>query len=132
LVGLGNSSISDIYYGYAQNAKEINTYKEAIQLDELAIQRGHVMDSEDIATRNLILDLICNQRAQWTATFFDNISEENLNKLHTFESEGLIYFNEMGIQVLDKGLPFVRNICTDFDLRMKAKQERQFVFSKAI
>ncbi len=132
LVGLGNSSISDIYYGYAQNAKEINTYKEAIQLDELAIQRGHVMDSEDIATRNLILDLICNQRAQWTATFFDNISEENLNKLHTFESEGLIYFNEMGIQVLDKGLPFVRNICTAFDLRMQAKQERQFVFSKAI
>ncbi|SNS55260.1 oxygen-independent coproporphyrinogen-3 oxidase [Belliella buryatensis] len=132
LIGLGNSSISDVYYGYAQNAKGINEYKENINQEKLAINRGHAMTTEDIATRNLILDLICNQSAQWTYAFFEKISAKNLAKLHTFQSEGLLQFDQFGIQVKEAGLPFVRNICTTFDLRMQAKQDRQFVFSKAI
>lgn len=132
LIGLGNSAISDVYYGYAQNAKGINEYKEEIQQRGHAINRGHAMTAEDIATRNLILDLICNQSAQWTYDFFEKISADNLAQLQVFQSEGLLQFDQDGIQITDAGLPFVRNICTTFDLRMQAKQDKQFVFSKAI
>ncbi|AFL86247.1 oxygen-independent coproporphyrinogen III oxidase [Belliella baltica DSM 15883] len=132
LIGLGNSSISDIYYAYSQNNKDINLYKEQISLGNLSLSKGHTMSSEDIATRNLILSLICNQVAQWDATFYHQISQSNLEKLLIFQKEGLVQFDESGIQISEIGLPFVRNICTVFDLRMQEKTERQFVFSKAI
>ena len=132
LIGLGNSAISDVYYGYAQNVKGINEYKEDIQQGGLAINRGHAMTAEDIATRNLILDLICNQSAQWNYDFFEKISADNLAQLQVFQSEGLLQFDQGEIQITDAGLPFVRNICTTFDLRMQAKQDKHFGFSKAI
>lgn len=132
LIGLGNSSISDIYYAYGQNVKDINLYKEQIGLTHLPLTKGHAMSSEDIATRDLILNLICNQVAEWDATFYHDISPSNLEKLTTFQKEGLIQFDASGIEILELGLPFVRNICTAFDLRMQEKTERQFVFSKAI
>lgn len=132
LIGLGNSSISDIYYAYGQNVKDINLYKEQIGLAHLPLTKGHAMSSEDIATRDLILNLICNQVAEWDAKFYHHISPSNLEKLATFQKEGLIQFDASGIEILEMGLPFVRNICTIFDLRMQEKAERQFVFSKAI
>jgi len=132
LIGLGNSSISDIYYAYGQNDKDINLYKEQIGLAHLPLTKGHVMSSEDIAIRDLILNLICNQVAEWDAKFYHNITPSNLEKLETFQKEGLIQFYASGIKILEMGLPFVRNICAVFDLRMQEKTERQFVFSKAI
>ncbi|MFD2202584.1 oxygen-independent coproporphyrinogen III oxidase [Shivajiella indica] len=132
LIGLGNSSISDVYYGYAQNTKEIDLYKEQISLGHFALSKGHIMSKEDIKTRNLILQLICNQEAQWDFCYYSLLGKKNWDKLKTFKEEGLIEFDTTGIKVKSEGLPFIRNICMVFDLRMQAKETEKFGFSKAI
>lgn len=132
LIGLGNSSISDIYYAYAQNVKEIDLYKEQISLGHFAVSKGHLMSKEDIENRSLIINLICNQKAEWNFCYYSNLGKSNWERLKEFKKEGLIEFDMHGIQILDAGLPFVRNICMVFDLRMQEKQEAQFTFSRAI
>ncbi|EKB49256.1 Oxygen-independent coproporphyrinogen-III oxidase [Cecembia lonarensis LW9] len=132
LIGLGNSSISDIYYAYAQNIKTIEAYKEQIENGHFAINRGHVLTDADIKARNLILQLICNQQASWEIDFFEDIEIANFNRLLIFEEEGLIAFDKNGIQILDAGMPFIRNVCMVFDKRMQQKEEKQFQFSNAI
>jgi oxygen-independent coproporphyrinogen-3 oxidase len=132
LIGLGNSSISDVYYAYAQNTKEIDLYKEQISLKHFAISKGHIMSKEDIETRELILNLICNQKATWNFCYYSLLGKKNWDKLKVFKEEGLIEFDSKGIEVLEAGLPFIRNICMVFDLRMQEKEEAKFGFSKAI
>jgi oxygen-independent coproporphyrinogen III oxidase len=132
LIGLGNSSISDVYYAYGQNTKEIDLYKEQISLGHFAISKGHIMSKEDLENRQLILNLICNQKASWNFCFYSSLGKENRDRLRTFQEEGLINFDTHGITVLEAGLPFVRNICMVFDQRMQEKQEAEFGFSKAI
>ncbi|MCS4434279.1 oxygen-independent coproporphyrinogen III oxidase [Aquiflexum gelatinilyticum] len=132
LLGLGNSSISDVYYAYAQNTKEIDLYKEQISLGHFAISKGHIMSKEDIETRNLILKLICNHEADWNFCYYSVLGKRNWDKLKTFAEEGIIEFDAKGIKILATGLPFVRNVCMVFDLRMQEKEERKFGFSKSI
>ena len=132
LLGLGNSSISDVYYAYAQNTKEIDLYKEQISLGHFAISKGHMMSKEDIETRNLILKLICNHEADWNFCYYSVLGKRNWDKLKTFAEEGIIEFDAKGIKIQATGLPFVRNVCMVFDLRMQEKEERKFGFSKSI
>ncbi|MCH6201484.1 oxygen-independent coproporphyrinogen III oxidase [Aquiflexum sp. LQ15W] len=132
LLGLGNSSISDVYYAYAQNTKEIDLYKEQISLGHFAISKGHMMSNEDIETRNLILKLICNHEADWNFCYYSVLGKRNWEKLKTFAEEGIIEFDAKGIKILSTGLPFIRNVCMVFDLRMQEKEERKFGFSKSI
>lgn len=132
LLGLGNSSISDVYYGYAQNTKEVDLYKEQILQGHFAVSKGHMMSREDIKNRNLILQLICNQEAQWDFCYYSLLGKQNWEKLKTFKEEGLIEFDSTGIKITAYGLPFIRNICMVFDQRMQAKESEKFGFSKAI
>jgi oxygen-independent coproporphyrinogen-3 oxidase len=132
LIGLGNSSISDIYYAYAQNTKDINLYKEQVGMGQFALSKGHVMSQEDLQTRDLILELICNQKANWKIDYLENLNQSNKTKLIEFQKEGLVRMNETSIQVTKEGLPFIRNICMVFDLRMQFKEKEKFSFSKAI
>ena len=132
LLGLGNSSISDVYYGYAQNTKEVDLYKEQILQGHFAVSKGHMMSREDIKNRNLILQLICNQEAQWDFCYYSLLGKQNWEKLKTFKEEGLIEFDSTGIKITANGLPFIRNICMVFDQRMQAKESEKFGFSKAI
>ncbi|MFC0263584.1 oxygen-independent coproporphyrinogen III oxidase [Fontibacter flavus] len=132
LLGLGNSSISDVYYAYAQNTKEIDLYKEQISLGHFAVSKGHIMSKEDIKNRNLILQLICNQEASWDFCYYSLLGKNNWERLKTFREEGLIEFDASGIKIKTEGQPFIRNICMVFDSRMQEKEEQKFGFSKAI
>jgi len=132
LIGLGNSSISDVYYAYAQNTKEIVLYKEQISLGHFAISKGHLMSKEDKTTRRLILNLICNQKAEWDFCYYSLLGKKNWERLKEFKEEGLIEFDSKGIQILESGIPFIRNICTVFDMRMQLKEDAEFGFSKSI
>lgn len=132
LLGLGNSSISDVYYAYAQNTKDIDLYKEQVNMGHFALSKGHIMSKEDVENRNLILNLICNQKAEWNFCYYSQLGKANWEKLKTFREEGLINFDATGMEILPEGLPFIRNICMIFDKRMQAKDEEKFSFSKAI
>ncbi|MCH7415811.1 oxygen-independent coproporphyrinogen III oxidase [Belliella sp. R4-6] len=132
LIGLGNSAISDVYYGYRQNAKDIDTYKKQTHDGLIDVKKAHSMSNEDVNIRNLILELICNQVVAWDFSFYCKLGKTNLNKLNTFQKEGLLKFNTTGLRILPAGLPFLRNICNVFDKRMQENEVKLFGFSKAI
>ena len=58
MIGLGVSSISDSWYGFAQNSKSIDEYQELVNNGELPVFRGHLLNDEDLIIRKHILNLI--------------------------------------------------------------------------
>ena len=131
LIGLGNSSISDIGYAYAQNQKDIDAYKAAIHEGKFALIKGHLQTETDQQVKNLILSIICNEQAAWGLDFYLNLSPKALTQLRHMREEGLLTFDTGGIRIAALGKAFVRNICAVFDYRMQEK-DKSFSFSKSI
>lgn len=44
MIGLGVSSISDSWYGFAQNEKRLETYYELLSSNHLPVYRGHILN----------------------------------------------------------------------------------------
>ena len=42
----------------------------------------------------------------------------NVELLNNLSNDGLIYWDEFGIEILDTGRPFIRNICMALDSRL--------------
>ena len=132
LIGLGNSSISDIGYAYAQNIKTIETYKTEIHANRLAISRGHIQTPEDQEIKNLILSIICDEQAEWDHDFYLSLSSTSFSQLNELSNDGLITFNASGLKVTPMGRGLIRNICAVFDKRMQRKKPAETMFSKSI
>ena len=133
MIGLGVSSISDSWYSFAQNAKNLEEYYQLLESDKLPIFRGHLLTSEDLIIRKHILNLMCQFETSWEdkSSYLDEIPEI-LIQLKEIEKDGLILIQKNGIQVTDAGKPFIRNICMAFDLRLRRKAPETQLFSMTI
>ena len=133
MIGLGVSSISDSWYSFAQNVKTIEAYYLALNNNELPVLRGHQLTEEDLIIRKHILNLMCQFETSWSENqmYFSEIPEV-INQLNEMEHDGFVEFIKQGIQVTEKGKPFVRNICMAFDLRLKRKAPETKLFSMTI
>jgi len=133
MIGLGVSSISDSWYSFAQNVKNIEEYYQLLEKEELPIYRGHLLDSEDLIIRKHILNLMCHFETSWEDT--ENYLPEIpaiIEQLQEMEKDGLLFIKNNSIQVTQKGKPYVRNICMAFDLRLKRKTPETALFSMTI
>jgi len=133
MIGLGVSSISDSWYSFAQNVKTIEAYYLALNNNKLPVLRGHQLTEEDLIIRKHILNLMCQFETSWSENqmYFSEIPEV-INQLNEMEHDGFVEFIKQGIQVTEKGKPFVRNICMAFDLRLKRKAPETELFSMTI
>lgn len=133
MIGLGISSISDSWYGFAQNVKTITEYEQLLQQKKIPIYRGHILNDEDLILRKHILNLMCHFYTSWEdkKMKFTEI-EEVKQKLTEMEKDELIKINDTSILVTDKGKPFVRNICMAFDLRLQRNIPTTRLFSMTI
>ena len=133
MIGLGVSSISESWYSFAQNAKNLEEYYQLLESDKLPIFRGHLLTSEDLIIRKHILNLMCQFETSWEdkSSYLDEIPEI-LIQLKEIEKDGLILIQKNGIQVTDAGKPFIRNICMAFDLRLRRKAPKTQLFSMTI
>lgn len=133
MIGLGVSSISDCWTGFAQNEKNLENYQYRVHQNELPIFRGHVLNSEDIIIRQHILNLMCKFETHWedSSLNFKEVADV-LIALKTFEDDGLITTQKNGVVVQPKGRPFIRNICMAFDLRLQRKRPETQLFSMTI
>ncbi len=133
MIGLGVSSISDSWTAFAQNEKKIEEYYKLLEENEIPVYRGHVLTQKDQIIRKHILNLMCNLKTQWTSTDEEmiNFSEikENLKEI---EKDGLISIHSNSIIVLEKGRPFVRNVCMAFDILLQQKQPDTRLFSMTV
>ena len=133
MIGLGVSSISDCWKGFAQNEKNLEDYQYRVHKNELPIFRGHILNSEDRIIRQHILNLMCKFETHWEhpSLNFNEVADV-LVALKTFEEDGLITLNTNGVVVHPKGRPFIRNICMAFDLRLQRKKPDTQLFSMTI
>nr|AOE05933.1 coproporphyrinogen III oxidase [uncultured bacterium] len=133
MIGLGVSAISDSWYSFAQNVKNIEEYQQLVEDGILPIFRGHLLTEEDLTIRQHILNLMCEFKTSWTdqKLHFPEIPDI-LIKLKELENDGLVIINNTSILVTEKGRPFVRNICLPFDLRLQRKKPETQLFSMTV
>ncbi|MES2478352.1 MAG: oxygen-independent coproporphyrinogen III oxidase [Bacteroidota bacterium] len=133
MIGLGVSSISDSWYSFAQNEKDIESYYALLEQNIIPVVKGHILTTEDLIIRQHILNLMCHFQTSWqkTGMQFEGI-ELIVSQLNEMQEDGLIKLIEKGIKVTEKGKPFVRNLCMAFDLRLKRKAPETSLFSMTV
>lgn len=134
MIGLGVSSISDSWYAFAQNEKELEAYYNRLALNELPVFRGHVLTDEDLTIRRHILNLMCQFYTNWENDpfYFNSLLPEILYNLDELKNDGFIELTHNSLTVTEKGKPFVRNICMAFDLRLKRNAPTTQLFSMTV
>ncbi|TYA55918.1 oxygen-independent coproporphyrinogen III oxidase [Formosa maritima] len=133
MIGLGVSSISDSWYGFAQNVKGLEEYYHLIEENQIPIYRGHILNKIDLIIRKHILNLMCQFKTTWSSNhlYFKELPEV-LISLKEMEFDGLVEIDSNEIRVTEKGKPFVRNICMAFDLLLQEKMPETQLFSMTI
>jgi oxygen-independent coproporphyrinogen-3 oxidase len=133
MIGLGVSSISDSWYGFAQNVKNLDDYYQLLEWDKLPVVKGHLLTEEDLIIRKHILNLMCQFETSWEneTNFFDEIPEV-IQDLEEMIQDKLVTIENKKLFVTEKGKPFVRNICMAFDLRLKRKKPETQLFSMTV
>ncbi|NER17760.1 oxygen-independent coproporphyrinogen III oxidase [Spongiivirga citrea] len=133
MLGLGVSSISDSWYGFAQNVKNVDEYQKLVKQGIFPVYRGHILTDEDLIIRKHILSLMCQFATTFSADdLVINHIPSLIEKLKEFEKDELVTIDSNTIKVTKKGRPFVRNICMLFDLRLQRKKPETQLFSMTV
>ncbi|QNL20837.1 oxygen-independent coproporphyrinogen III oxidase [Hyphobacterium sp. CCMP332] len=131
MIGLGVSAIGDTWSAFAQNEKGLEDYYQRIDKNELPIFRGHILNNEDLKIRAKILDLMCRFETN-IEDLPPDIKTGILERLEELLEDNLIKLSGSQIKILEKGLPFIRNICMSFDLRLYRNKPSTQLFSMTI
>jgi oxygen-independent coproporphyrinogen-3 oxidase len=134
LIGLGVSSISDLGMAFAQNEKSLHDYYSAINEGKLAIQRGYLLNEEDIAFRQYIKDIACKGATTFRPQHLAILEEFCFPPLKQMAADGLVEYDIKQVTLTEDGHYFIRNICSAFDLYLQRDQVslNSETFSKAI
>jgi len=133
MVGLGVSAISDSWYGFAQNVKQLEEYHSLIEAGVLPVFKGHILTHDDLILRKHILNTMCTGKTSW-----NHHSEpcesllSGIERLQPLEEDDLIDLSSLGLTVTEKGKRFLRNICMALDARLWADKPTTPLFSMAV
>ena len=131
MIGLGASSISDLWGAFGQNAKDVEKYKELVFAGRLPVEKGHLLSETDLFVRRQILNIMCNLHTEWADTDKQLIDFEGIEKhLKGFEEDEILVRTENGFKVTERA--FVRNISMAFDQYLDLKNIGEKMFSKTI
>ncbi len=133
MIGLGMSSISDSWYGFAQNIKSVEKYTESVDQGIIPIFRGHKLSQEDLIIRKHILNIMCHFETSWEheQMKFPEL-EECLERLKEMEQDGLVIIGNNGLTMSENARPYVRNVCMAFDLQLTRNKPQTRIFSMTI
>lgn len=133
MIGLGVSAISDSWYGFAQNVKNIEEYYHLLSENSIPVYRGHILNEEDLMIRKHILNLMCQLETHWESG--DLLSAEwpkIVRNLKEMEVDGLVIISANQLKITEKGRPFVRNVCMAFDFLLQRSQPKTQLFSMTV
>lgn len=133
MIGLGVSAISDSWYGFAQNVKNVEEYQKMVEDAIIPIFRGHILNTEDLIIREHILNLMCTFGTSWEEDrlFFPELPDV-LDRFHELEMDGLVKVDARKMEVTQQGRSFIRNICLPFDMRLQRKKPDAPLFSMTV
>ena len=121
LIGFGVSSISEVADGYAQNAKTMAEYADALMAGRFATARGLAMSADDVLRRRVIMDVMSHFRLDKREVErrfgidFDRTFGDALKALEPMADDGLVSIGPDVIEVTPMGRFLVRNIAMVFD-----------------
>ena len=118
LIGLGVSAISDVFFGYRQNLKTVESYYESLEQNKLPIFRGINLSEEDVLYRKQILNIACKGKTDWNKKI--ELSEYETEQLNVMQKDGLLNWENDALVITELGWSFLRNICAVFDKKMNA------------
>lgn len=127
VVAFGASAISDVAGLYAQSARPLNRYYEAIDRGAFATERGIRATDDDRVRRAIISAILCNffvDLAAYAGSF-----DREWRELEWLESEGLVTLAGRTVELTSLGRVFVRNVASVFDAYLTADSSG---FSKTV
>ncbi|AIE73356.1 MULTISPECIES: oxygen-independent coproporphyrinogen III oxidase [unclassified Synechocystis] len=141
LLGFGITSISMLQDVYAQNHKTLKSFYNALDRQEIPIEKGFKLSQDDLIRRTVIKELMCQFKLSaqeledkynlgFDCDFNDYFAKE-LTALDVLEADGLLRRLGDGLEVTPRGRILIRNIAAVFDTYLQSKQQQQ-MFSKAI
>ena len=132
MIGLGMSSISDSWYAFAQNEKDVDDYTDAVNNGVIPIFKGHLLTTKDLIIRKHILNVMCNLETDLSVGLSEEIKTGIIERLSEIIEDNLLEISDDKIIVKEEGRMFVRNICMAFDLRLLENKPETRVFSMTI
>ena len=138
LVGIGVTSIGDGVDYYAQNFKDLPTYEEAIDNEQLPVFKGYKLNDDDILRQYVIMELMANFALDMKKVEdkfninFNEYFDDALEALKEFQEAELLTVSQSKIEVNQTGAMLIRNICMPFDAYLNKIPEDKRRFSKTI
>jgi len=130
LLGLGPTSISDSSLSFIQNIKDVKSYEDKVNANQLPIQKGHVHSKNDLMVQDIILELMCRNETTLNDTslpYWDDVFKE----LKDFEADGILELEHNKLKLSELGKVFVRNVAMSFDFHLR-EQRTAVKFSQTI
>jgi oxygen-independent coproporphyrinogen-3 oxidase len=137
LIGLGVSAIGGVGASYAQNAKTLPEYYQALRAGRLPVVRGVALDAEDVLRREVIMAIMCQGRVDFAAVEANHTVDfrvhfaPELARLAGYAAMGLVSIGPKSIEVTPAGWFFVRVLAMAFDPAFAATVVREG-FSRVI
>ncbi len=133
MIGLGVSAISDVWTAYGQNEKKLEDYYHKIDQGLLPLFRGHFLTDSELMVRNHILNLTCRLKTSWSD---ENMRPEGLDLilegLKELERDGMVEIDPDGLNITERGRPFIRNVCMAFDFHLRNQDPGKKIFSMTV
>jgi oxygen-independent coproporphyrinogen-3 oxidase len=142
MFAVGVSGIGDVRDVFVQNTRKLSDYYRALDAGRFPIERGYVLDADDVLRRHVITELMCNGHVavadverRFGIRFADYFASElsALTGPHSPASDGLVSVSDEAIDVTPLGRMFVRNMCMTFDRYLPARtRAAPRVFSRTV
>ncbi len=138
LFGFGMSAISHFGVVYAQNAKDLPAYYEAINNGRFSTILGYKMTRDDELRKFVIMRLMCDLELDKRnierrfGILFDEYFADALVKLEEFLPLNLLALETDRIVILEAGRFVLRNIAMCFDAYLPKMAKGKPIFSRTV
>lgn len=136
VVALGTSGISDVEGGYSQGHRRLASYYDMVDRGVLPIERGYLLDEDDVLRRTLITELMCNGAYDlgsvpgWERRFAREL--EALLAPAGLVDEGLAVVDGSVVRATELGRLFVRRLAAVFDAHGRRRAAGTPMFSRTV
>ncbi|HEY3448354.1 MAG TPA: oxygen-independent coproporphyrinogen III oxidase [Myxococcales bacterium] len=128
-IAFGVTGISDVAGAFAQNAHLLRRYYESVEAGRFATERGIVLTDDDKRRRAAITQIMCNF---WIDLGQDGYFAPELEKLASFEKDGLLTRHGSQVELTTLGRLFVRNVAAKFDAYLNREGKDRPTFSRTV
>ncbi|HOX72873.1 oxygen-independent coproporphyrinogen III oxidase [Dokdonella sp.] len=139
LIGLGMSSIGHIGRSFHQNARDLLGYYAAIDAGHLPMQRGKLLDDDDVIRADVIQRLMCHGELDMRAfgehhgIAFREYFPVEMERIDALQADGLVVVTADRLTITARGRFLLRIVAMCFDAYLDAAPDgARPTYSKAL